>query len=138
MYLLDTDVISEWRRKESANAGVRAFMRDKRANQVAVYISAITVGELRHGIERVRHRGDGPQARLLEKWLHEVTGNFQDQVLPFDDNAAQVWGRLLVPHAANPIDKQIAAIALVNDLTVVTRNVTHFKPTGVRLENPFA
>ena len=137
MYLLDTNVVSEWRKGARANRGVLSFMREKRGAQADVYISSITLGELRHGLELVRHRGDGPQTLLLERWFQEVTGAF-GKILPFDEIAAQVWGRLLVPHPENSIDKQIAAIALVNSLTVVTRNVSDFKPTGVRLENPFA
>ena len=136
MYLLDTNVVSEWRKGARANRGVLSFLREKLGAQADVYISSITLGELRHGIERVRHRGDGPKARLLDRWLQEVTGAL-GKILPFDETAAQVWGRLLVPYPENSIDKQIAAIALVNSLTVVTRNINDFKPTGVRLENPF-
>ena len=58
-------------------------------------------------------------------------------ILPFDAGIAQVWGRLPLPHAENPLDKQIAATALVYDLTVVTRNTSRFAATGVRLWNPF-
>ena len=59
-------------------------------------------------------------------------------ILPLDIEAAQVWGVLRVPHHENELDKQIAAIALVNDLTVVTRNTSHFASAGVRLLNPFS
>ena len=55
----------------------------------------------------------------------------------YDADMAQVWGRLRVPHPENPLDKQIAATALVFDLTIVTRNVAHFSPTGARVLNPF-
>ncbi|ROZ78207.1 type II toxin-antitoxin system VapC family toxin [Ramlibacter sp. WS9] len=137
MYLLDTDVVSELRKGARANRGAVAFLRDAQAARRAVYLSVITLGELRHGIEKVRHRGDASQSALLEKWLDRVTGEFEGQILPFGEEAAQVWGRLLVPHAQNIVDKQVAAIALVHGLTVVTRNTAHYKPTGAALENPF-
>src|SRR6185503_5655106 len=95
------------------------------------------VGELRQGIESMRHRGDGAQARVLENWLVKVVERFDDAILSFDQEAAEIWGRLRAPNREDPIDKQIAATALINDLTVVTRNTAHFAPTGVRLLNPF-
>jgi toxin FitB len=70
--------------------------------------------------------------------LHRVTADYAEAILAFDEQAAQVWGHLRAPHPENPLDKQIAALALINDLTVVTRNTAHFQPTGVRLVNPFA
>jgi toxin FitB len=69
--------------------------------------------------------------------LERVTNRFEDAIISFDEETAHVWGRLRVPNRENPLDKQIAATALINDLTVVTRNVAHYSPTGVRLLNPF-
>jgi toxin FitB len=85
----------------------------------------------------VRHRGDLAQATRLSRWLGTVTSEYADAILPFDDEIAQLWGRLRVPHAENPLDKQIAATALIYNLTVVTRNVRHYEPTGVAVLNPF-
>ena len=137
MYLIDTDVISERRKEEKANPGVREFFEDADRNNVPLYLSAITIGELRQGVEIVRHRGDESQARVLERWLERVIDRFDDAILPFDQEVAEIWGRLRVPNRENPLDKQIAATAIINDLTVVTRNVAHYAPTGVRLLNPF-
>ena len=137
MYLIDTDVISEARKGRKANPGVQAFFRAASRDNVALYLSAVTVGELRQGVETIRHRGDASQARRLERWLDNLTSGYVDAILPFDQDAAQVWGRLRVPHAENPLDKQIAATALIYDLIVVTRIVAHYQPTGVRLLNPF-
>lgn len=75
---------------------------------------------------------------MLEAWLAEVLGEYQGYILDFDAEAAQVWGRLRVPDPAHELDKQVAAIALVNSLTVVTRNIADFAGTGVALLNPFA
>lgn len=137
MYLVDTDVISEVRKEEKANPGVRQFFADADRDNVPIYLSAVTVGELRQGVESMRHRGDGPQARVLERWLIRVIERFDDAILSFDQETAEIWGRLRVPNHENPLDKQIAATALINDLTVVTRNTAHYSPTGVRLLNPF-
>ena len=137
MYLVDTDVISEIRRGEKANSGVRAFFEGASHDGADLYLSVVSIGELRQGVERIRHRGDGEQADLLERWLKQVSRAYADAILPIDEETAHVWGRLRVPNPENPLDKQIAATALIHDLTVVTRNTDHFAPTGVRLKNPF-
>ena len=137
MYLIDTDVISEARKAEKANAGVKEFFQDASRAGVALYLSAVTIGELRQGVEAIRYRGDGEQARLLERWLNRVAQDYADAILAFDDETAQIWGRLRAPHPENPLDKQIAATALINGLIVVTRNTAHYQPTGVPLLDPF-
>lgn len=137
MYLVDTDVLSEARKGANANAGVRAFLRAARRDSVQLFLSVITIGELRQGIERIRHRSDHAQAKRLESWLDRVTRDYADAIIPFDEEMAQIWGRLRAPHPENPLDKQIAATAMLHGLTVVTRNTSHFEPTGVRLLNPF-
>ena len=137
MYLIDTNVISEIRKKTTANPGVLLFFQGIIASGAAVYLSSITIGELRRGIELIRHRGDAEQGNLLETWLTEVIDQYGENILSLDADAAQVWGRLRVPDSAHAIDKQIAAIALVHDLTIVTRDTAGFAGTGVKLENPF-
>jgi predicted nucleic acid-binding protein len=137
MYLIDTNVISEARKRAKANRGVIAFFETVVASSEPVFLSAVSVGELRRGVERIRHRGDAEQARRLEAWLASVVGLFGERILAFDADAAQVWGHLRVPNPAHALDKQIAAIALVNDLTLVTRNVADFEGSGVKLTNPF-
>jgi predicted nucleic acid-binding protein len=137
MYLVDTDVISEARKGDQGNAGVRAFFARARQEGAELYLSAVTIGELQQGIERIRHRGDNSQAQRLEQWLRGVTSAYADRILPLDEEIAQIWGRLRVPNAENPLDKQIAATALIHDLEVISRNVAHYAPTGVRVRNPF-
>lgn len=136
VYLIDTNVVSEARKEGGANPGVVDFLGRAAAANEQVYLSAISVGELRRGVELIRHRGEIDQARRLETWLELVLGQFAGNVLPFDAEAAQVWGRLRVPNPEHALDKQIAAIALVNDLTVVTRNTADFAGVGVKLLNP--
>jgi predicted nucleic acid-binding protein len=138
VYLLDTDVVSEIRKDGNANPGVRAFFTNASRESFELYLLVITIGELRQRVERIRHRGDTAQARRLERWLAQVTSTCADAILPSDEECAQVWGRLRVPNPENPLDKQIAATAIIHDLAVVTRNTAHYAPTGVRLLNPFA
>lgn len=135
MYLVDTNVISEARKGRNANPGVQAFWRG--ADPADLYIAVQTIGEIRRGLENLRQRGDGAQAKRLAAWLDIVVTDYADRILDFDLDCAQVWGRLMSPHPQHPIDKQIAAIALIHDLTVVTRNVDDFSGLGVRLDNPF-
>ena len=137
MYLIDTNVISEARKKNKANRGVIAFFDQAAVQSEGLYLSVVTVGELRRGVELIRHRGDTLQAQRLETWLHDVLDQYADNILGFDAEAAQVWGKLRVPHPEHELDKQIAAIALLHSLTVVTRNTLDFAGTGVSLRNPF-
>ncbi|MBM0105408.1 type II toxin-antitoxin system VapC family toxin [Steroidobacter sp. S1-65] len=136
MYLVDTDVIREARKGDKANAGVHEFFRNAARDDVTLFLSVVTIGEMRQGVENIRRRGDKPQADCLERWLDKVTTEFSEAILSFDEEAAQVWGRLRSPHPENPLDKQIAATALIYDLTVVTRNSAHCQPTGVRILDP--
>ena len=135
MYLLDTNVISELRKGGRANHGVTAFFATLAAEDI--YLSVVTIGEIRRGLENVRARGDREQAGRLEAWLDKVVTDFSDRILEFDLDCAQVWGKLMSLHPQHPIDKQIAAIALIYDLTVVTRNTDDFVSSGVRSLNPF-
>ncbi len=137
VYLIDTDVLSEARKHDNAHPGIRSFFRRLAKTDVPVFLSVITVGELRRGVEMIRHRGDLEQAGMLDKWLANVVKHYSDRILPLDEDTAQVWGRLRVPNYENALDKQIAATALVHSLVLVTRNVSHFQGMGLELFNPF-
>lgn len=138
VYLIDTNVVSEARKGAKANPGVIEFFRRAAEADQPLYLSVVTVGELRRGVELLRHRGDRVQAARLDAWLGDLLEQFAANILALDVNAAQVWGRLRVPHPEHELDKQIAAIGLVHDLTVVTRNTVDFAGTGARLMNPFS
>src|ERR1700737_2270686 len=93
VYLVDTDVISELRKKETANPGVVAFFKEASSSDAPLYLAAVTVGELRRGVELVRYRGDAKQAQLLERWLCRRLPIFRVSVISFDGGAPQAWGR---------------------------------------------
>lgn len=138
MFLIDTDVVSELRKGLKANAGVIEFVNRAGANDHALFLSVVTIGELRRGVELMRYRKDLNQARKLEAWLESLIEDFEEHILEFGRDEAQVWGRLRVPHHENALDKQIAATALTNNLKLVTRNVEHFGGIGVEVINPFS
>lgn len=137
MYLLDTNIISELRKRDRANPGVTRFFRQIAEEEIITYLSVITIGELRRGVDIIQYRGDITQAKSLETWLQIIIDRYAENILDFGREEAQIWGRLRVPHPKNALDKQIAATALVYDLTLVTRNIKDFTATGVSLLNPF-
>lgn len=137
MYLIDTDVVSELRKDAKTNRGVVRFFAEADQYDRLLYLSVITVGELRRGVEIIRHRKDTSQAKRLEEWLVSLLKNYEDHILDFGPDEAQVWGRLRVPHPENALDKQIAATALTHALTIVTRNTEHYANLGVDVVNPF-
>lgn len=138
MYLIDTNVISEARKGDRAGVGVQRFFADAHSHQWPLFLSVITVGELRRGAALVRHRGDIAQAKRLESWLTTLLDVYANCILDIDSDIATVWAHLRVPHHENALEKLIAATALIHDLTVVTRNTQDFPLETVEVFNPFA
>jgi NAD(P)-dependent dehydrogenase (short-subunit alcohol dehydrogenase family) len=104
-----------------------------------VAIAARRVQRLNDLADRIRQAGGDAlpiEADVTEAWLTMVLSQYAENILAFKADAAQVWGRLRVPNPGHELDKQIAAVALVNDLTMVTRNIADFEDTGVKLINP--
>jgi len=134
MILLDTVVLSELR-KARPNAGVVAYLKTQAAD--AIFLSALTIGEIEAGIESQRSQNPA-FASELEQWLVMLELQFAPCILPVTPAIAKLWGRLCVQTGNTGIDNLIAATALCHNLTVVTRNLKHFEPTGVRLVNPFS
>ncbi|MEO0802625.1 MAG: hypothetical protein AAFY57_10160 [Cyanobacteria bacterium J06642_2] len=93
MYLIDTNVISEKRKGYGANPGVIRFFKQAAENNDRLYLSAMTIGELRRGVELIRNRGNLSQARMLEMWLEVILVEYGDCILDFNAAEAQVWGR---------------------------------------------
>lgn len=133
-YLLDTNVVSELRKGERANPNVRAWFRA--AAEDELFVSVLVLGEVRCGIERVR-ASDPAQARALERWLKVLETDYVDRALPVTAAISDRWGRLSAIDPSSTIDCLMAATALENDLTLVTRNVPDVARTGVNLLDPF-
>jgi predicted nucleic acid-binding protein len=132
-WLVDTNVISEIRKGSRGDPGVVRWVTGRHD---AVWLSVLTVGELRRGIESKR-RKDEVAARHLDGWLQGLLGSFESRILPVDARVAELWGRLNVPDPRPTIDTLLAATALVHGLTLVTRNVSDVVGTGVKVLNPF-
>lgn len=134
-YLLDTNVVSELRKGGRCNPGVASWFAEIPPEKI--YLSVLTVGEIRKGIENIRRR-DEQAAEALETWLGELVATHSDRILPVDEVIAERWGRLNVPDPLPVLDSLLAATASVHGLTLVTRNVKDVKRTGVDCLNPFS
>jgi toxin FitB len=133
-YLLDTNILSETRKRQAAT-GVTDWIAATPPE--LLHVSVLTLGEIEHGIVRIRGRGDHEQAVGLERWLREVELGFADRILPITLPVASAWGRQQHSQPLPVIDGLIAATAKVNGLTVVTRNAKDFERSGVQVVNPF-
>lgn len=133
MYLLDTNVISAVRRPDRAPQ-VAAWLQGRPQDQL--FLSVITLGEIERGI-RAQDRLNPVFAADLRAWMDRTLRLFSDRLLPFGADEARIWGRLSQDIGHDGADLMIAATALTRDAVVVTGNVDDFRPTGVRIENPF-
>ena len=133
-YLVDTNVISELRKGRRCDPGVAAWFA--RVASEEIYLSALTLGEIRKGIESIRRR-DGAAAQALEAWFQRLVATYSDRFLPVDLAVAEQWGRFNAPQPLPVLDSLLAATAQVHGLTLVTRNVKDVERTGVPCLNPF-
>jgi predicted nucleic acid-binding protein len=133
-FLVDTNVVSELRKGDRANPGVREWFASAPADEL--YLSVLVVGELRRGIELIRKR-DPASAQHLEAWLRRLLKEFADRVLPVTAEVAELWGGLSLDQPLPPIDGLIAATAMYHDMTLVTRNEHDVERAPVRVVNPF-
>jgi predicted nucleic acid-binding protein len=134
-YLVDTNVFAELAKPKPDDKVLRWLEQHERE----LYVSTITIGEIRRGIELL---GEGKRKERLRAWLTAVSESMKGRVLSFNSSTAHVWGQ----HKAKwdragrrvaSLDSQIAATALRHQLTIVTRNIQDFADTGVKLMNPF-
>jgi predicted nucleic acid-binding protein len=132
-YLLDTNIVSELRRKVPDEATL-AWLETVSTHDL--FLSVLTVGEIRQGIERLAVRDPG-QAAILDEWSHRLVTDYADRIIPVSLEVAESWGLLNAGSPLPLVDGLLAATALVHNWTLVTRNTKDVERTGVRLLNPF-
>ena len=125
-YLLDTNVISE-ARKPRGDERVKRWISSVPVGDL--YLSVLTLGEVRRGIGRLERRDPA--------WLTTVLRDYADRIIPVDAQAAEEWGSMNVPGPVPVVDGLMAATAKVRNMTLVTRNTSDVVRTGARLLNPF-
>ena len=134
-YLIDTNVVSELRKGRRCDRHVAAWFSAVPEDEI--FLSVLTIGELRKGVELIRRR-DARSASALDRWLRSTVNNYQVRVLPVDQAIAEEWGLMNVPQPLPVIDSLLAATAKVHGLTVATRNTEDIARTGASVFNPFA
>jgi predicted nucleic acid-binding protein len=132
-YLLDTNVISETR-KNQANPNVLSFLSV--ADPSSLFLSVLTIGELRKGVA-IKKRRDVPNAKKLGAWVDGLESTFTDHILDIDAITAKLWGELSAQRTRPVIDTLLAATALAHGLILVTRNTNDVSDTKVKLLNPW-
>jgi toxin FitB len=134
-YLLDTNVISELRKGDRANPSVASWFAGVADEEI--FLSVLTIGEIRRGVESVRRR-DSDSAAALDSWLARLNEIHRDRIVPVDRQIAEEWGRMSVPDPLPVVDGLLAATARVLGLTLVTRNTSDVESTGIELLDPFS
>jgi predicted nucleic acid-binding protein len=132
-FLLDTNVISEVRRKR-ADARVLSWIR--RADPAALCISVLTLGEIAKGAAQCAAR-DRAQAAVYYQWLDQLRLHYAERVIAVDADIAEAWGHLAAKHVFPIVDGLLAATALARGMTLVTRNERDIAGAGVPVLNPW-
>ena len=133
-YLLDTNIISELRKGERADPNVSSWFGGLADEEI--YLSVLTIGEIRRGVESVRRR-DPDSAGALDSWVARLNEAHRDRILPVDRAIAEEWGRMNAPDPLPVVDGLLAATAKVVGLTLVTRNIADVACADVDLFDPF-
>lgn len=133
-WLLDANIVSELRKGSRCDANVAAWYAQVESGEL--FMSVLTLGEIRKGVERMRRR-DPAQARMLERWLADLGTIYADRLIAVDRDIADAWGRVAAIRTLPVIDGLLAATARTRDLTLVTRNVDDVAGLGAKLLNPF-
>lgn len=137
MFVLDTNVVSELRKARTGKIDPNVAAWAGSVDAAELFVSSITIMELELGILSVERR-DAVQGAVLRSWLEQhVLPEFSGRTLPVDTAVALRCAKLHVPDKRGERDALIAATALVHGMTVVTRNVADFEPTGVKIVNPW-
>jgi|GEM_PF-223839 len=134
-YLIDTNVLSEVRKGHRCHSNVAAWWRTIEDGQI--YLSVLSIGEIRRGIDLLRAKGDDRAGGSLEGWFRRLTELYRDRILPVNVAIAEEWGRMNVPDPVSTVDGLLASTAKIHGLTLVTRNVRDIARTGVAHLDPF-
>ncbi len=132
-YLLDTNLVSETRKKR-ADAGVIAFLQETEAS--SLYISVLTLGELRKGVAK-KKREDEFEAQRLAEWVEGLEYSFADRILGVDAATARLWGDWSSERPRPVVDTLLAATAVLHEMTLVTRNIRDVRGIPVKQLNPW-
>jgi predicted nucleic acid-binding protein len=133
MFLIDTMVLSELRKRER-NKNVVRWISTQRSTDL--FLSVVTIGEIERGIE-LQKNNDTEFATALTVWLDKILTLYLERIIAIDLATARRWGKLSASVGHDGADLLIAATAMEHGLTVVSRNVQHFEPTGVSVLDPF-
>ena len=133
-FLLDTNIISEIRKRERAHPGVASWVAQTPVKEIGT--SVVALAEIRRGIE-LKRRHDPEQAAALDRWFAQMRTRLGDRVLPIDESIADAWARMSAPDPLPLIDGLLAATAKVHGLTLITRNAADVARTGVAILDPF-
>jgi len=134
-FLLDTNVISEIRKRDRAHPSVAHWVAATPVKEMGT--SVVVLAEIRRGIE-LKRRNDLKQAEALDRWFAQMRTGLGERVLPIDEPIAETWAMMSVPDPLPFIDGLLAATAKVHGLTLVTRNVDDVARTGVSIVDPFS
>jgi toxin FitB len=135
MFLLDTNVVAEVRKGPRCDPAVATWYWAQ--SDTDLYLSVMVLSEIRRGIERLERGGRRREASAFEKWLNGIVESFGERILPVDRRVADRWGRMMAEQTLPIADALMAATALVNDFTLVSRNVKDVSRTPARYLNPF-
>ena len=133
-YLVDTNVLSELRKKGRCDPNVSAWFAGVEPDEL--FVSVLSLGEIRRGIELIRRR-DPASAGSLDRWLTGLEANYSDRIIPISTAVADRWGRLSLDQRLPVTDGLLAATGIEYKLTIVTRNTTDFMRSGADTLNPF-
>ena len=134
-FLLDTNVVSELRKRDRAHPNVARWVARTAVKDIGT--SVVVLAEIRRGIE-LKRRSDPQQADALDRWFTQMRTRLADRVLPIDEPIAETWAMLGIPNPLPLIDGLLAATAKVHGLTLVTRNVADVARTRVSPLDPFS
>lgn len=134
-FLLDTNVVSEFRKRQRADANVKNWLEQNRGGEF--WLSVLVVGELRRGVELVSRR-DPTSGAVLRAWFDSVVKDYGDRILPVTIEIGERWAMISQQDPVPVVDGLLAATAIEHDLVLVTRNIADAERTGSRLINPFS